>query len=165
MTEIDQIDKKIAQRDFTVGIVGLGYVGLPLALEFCREKFSVIGFDIDDAKVDSINRGESYIHHIAASRIKNAVSENVLRATSNFSEVNQVDAVIICVPTPLSSHREPDLSYIRDTAYKIGTHLKSSQLVTLESTTYPGTTEEVLKPILEETSGLKAGDDLSLIHI
>jgi len=164
MTNIDRIIKRISDRDYKVGIVGLGYVGLPLALEFCSKNFQVVGFDIDISKVEMINKGESYIRHIEKSRIKSAVDNNVLEATTDFSRVNQVDAIIICVPTPLTSHREPDLSFIEDTASKIAPHIKANQLITLESTTYPGTTEEVLKPILEDVSGLKAGEDFFLAY-
>ncbi len=164
MTNIHQLKKRITDRDYKVGIVGLGYVGLPLALEFCSNNFSVTGFDIDKAKVGLIDRGESYIRHIDGSRIKDAVINNRLKATTDYSEVSQVDAVIICVPTPLTSHREPDLSFIEETARKIAPHIRSGQLVTLESTTYPGTTEEVLRPILEEHSGIRAGSDFFLAY-
>ena len=164
MTNINQIKKRIIARDYRVGIVGLGYVGLPLVLEFCSKGFQVVGFDIDITKVELINRGESYIRHIGKSKIKNAVDNNLLEATTDFSRVNQVDAIIMCVPTPLTSHREPDLSYIEETAIKIAPHIKQYQLITLESTTYPGTTEEVLKPILEEASGLKAGAEFFLAY-
>lgn len=164
MTNIDQLKKKISDRSYKIGIVGLGYVGLPLALEFCSKKFIVFGFDIDRVKVDSINNGESYIRHIDGSRIKETVEDGRLRATTEFSEVSQVDAVIICVPTPLTLHREPDLSFIEETALRIAPYLRSNQLITLESTTYPGTTEEVLKSILEENSSLKAGSDFFLAY-
>ena len=137
-----------------VGVIGLGYVGLPLALLFARKRFRVTGFDIDQTKVDALNRKETYIHHISAEIIRAAMEQGRLSATTEFRRLREVDAIIICVPTPLDDHREPDLSYIRDTAESIREHLQPGQLVVLESTTYPGTTEEVLLPILER-SGLK----------
>jgi UDP-N-acetyl-D-glucosamine dehydrogenase len=137
-----------------VGVIGLGYVGLPLALLFARKRFPVTGFDIDASKVDKLNRRETYIRHIPADTIRAATEQGYLRATTDFARLREVEAIIICVPTPLDDHREPDLSYIRDTAESIRTHLQPGQLVILESTTYPGTTEEVLLPILER-SGLK----------
>ena len=151
--------KAVERKEITIGIIGMGYVGLPLALEFCEKKHHVIAFDIDEEKVNSINAGKSYIKHISQKRINDAVQSGFLNAVSDFSKIQDVDAILICVPTPLTKYREPDLTYIEKTAEVISPYLKPGQLVTLESTTYPGTTEEVLIPILESGSGLKAGDD------
>jgi UDP-N-acetyl-D-glucosamine dehydrogenase len=148
-------------KQATVGIIGLGYVGMPLALAAWTAGFRVIGFDVDGAKVDMINRGESYLKHIPAAVIGEAVRAKRLRATVNFSELGAADAIIICVPTPLTSHREPDLSYVEGTARTIAPHLRKGHLVVLESTTWPGTTVEVIKPLLEQT-GLRSGKDFYL---
>jgi UDP-N-acetyl-D-glucosamine dehydrogenase len=137
-----------------VGIIGCGYVGLPLALRFAEAGHRVVGFDVDQAKVERLNQGETYIQHIPASRIGPHVKAKRFRASSDFRELRGVDAVLICVPTPLDERREPDLSYVEQTARAIQPHLKRGQLVVLESTTYPGTTEELVLPILEQ-SGLR----------
>ena len=147
-------NKKVRQKTAQVGIVGLGYVGLPIALLFSRKDISATGFDIDAAKVTRLQQGESYIKHIPESEISEALSRGRFQATTDFSKLRTMDAVIICVPTPLDDHREPDLTYVRNTAEAISAHLRSGQLVVLESTTYPGTTEEVVLPILE-SSGLR----------
>jgi UDP-N-acetyl-D-glucosamine dehydrogenase len=144
-----QFIQKIENRSARFGIIGMGYVGLPLALLFSEEGFAVTGFDIDGKKVSALNAGGSYIVRIPGTEIQ-AAQKQGFRATSDYSEIASVDAVIICVPTPLNEYHEPDLSYIRDTARAIAPHLRKGQLVILESTTYPGTTEEVLIPILEE---------------
>jgi UDP-N-acetyl-D-glucosamine dehydrogenase len=141
--------QKIEDRSAHIGIIGMGYVGLPLALLFSEERFAVTGFDIDGKKVSALNAGSSYIVRIPGTEIQ-AAQKHGFRATSEYSEISSVDAVIICVPTPLNEHHEPDLSYIRDTAEAIAPHLREGQLIILESTTYPGTTEEILIPILEE---------------
>jgi UDP-N-acetyl-D-glucosamine dehydrogenase len=148
---------KIDARTASVGIIGLGYVGLPLALLFNHENFPVTGFDIDERKVETLNRGESYIHRITPNEIEVA-RQNRFTATCDFVRLEQMDAIIICVPTPLDEYREPDLSFIRNTAEAIAPHIQPGQLIVLESTTYPGTTEEVLVPILEagNVKGLKA---------
>ena len=148
---------KIETRQARVGIIGLGYVGLPLALLYVGQEFSVTGFDIDQRKVDALSKGKSYIYRIAAEEIQEACSKG-LAATSDFSKLVEMDAIIICVPTPLNEYHEPDLSFITNTAHAIAPYLRTGQLVVLESTTYPGTTEEVLVPILEteNRSGLKA---------
>ena len=143
------IEAKTAQ----VGIIGLGYVGLPLALLFADNGFTVCGFDVDPRKVTQLESGNSYIKHIPADVIAAHVQGNRLKATTDFSRLREMDAILICVPTPLDAHREPDLSFVRDTAQSIAPHLRRGQLVVLESTTYPGTTEEVMLPILEK-SGL-----------
>jgi UDP-N-acetyl-D-glucosamine dehydrogenase len=137
-----------------VGIVGCGYVGLPLALRFAEAGHRVIGFDTDPAKISTLNRGQSYIQHIPANKIQQFVQSKHFTATADFSRVAEVDAVLICVPTPLDQRREPDLSYVEQTAQSIRPHLQRGQLIVLESTTYPGTTEELVLPILEQT-GMK----------
>jgi UDP-N-acetyl-D-glucosamine dehydrogenase len=144
----------VQARTARVGVIGLGYVGLPLALLYVRQGFLVMGFDVDRHKVDTLSRGSSYIHRIAAAEIEQA-RRNGFAATADYAELTKMDAVIICVPTPLDEHHEPDLSYIVGTAEAMAPHLSAGQLIVLESTTYPGTTEEVLVPILEK-SGLKA---------
>ncbi|HTC94073.1 MAG TPA: nucleotide sugar dehydrogenase [Terriglobales bacterium] len=151
------LQQKIESRTARVGIIGLGYVGLPLALLFSEERFPVTGFDVDNKKVEALSRGESYIYHIPATEIQSAQSRG-LRATAQYSQLAEMDAIIICVPTPLNEYREPDLSYIQSTAEAIAPHLHAGQLVVLESTTYPGTTEEILVGTLEKKNpgGLKA---------
>ena len=147
----DQLLARLQARTAAVGIIGLGYVGLPLALLFNEESFPVRGFDVDAQKVDVLSQGGSYIHRIPASEIQVA-RERGFAATADFSKLAEVDVIIICVPTPLNEHREPDLSYIVKTAEAIAPHLRAGHLVILESTTYPGTTEEVLVPILENNN-------------
>jgi UDP-N-acetyl-D-glucosamine dehydrogenase len=151
--------KKSAAR---VAIVGLGYVGLPLALQFARSGADVVGLDVDPAKIDALNAGTSYIEHIPAAAIREQVKNETFRASLDFSIARQVDAIIICVPTPLTRHREPDISYILKTGENIAPHLQKGTLVVLESTTYPGTTDEDLRGVLEAGSGLKAGTDFHL---
>lgn len=145
-----------------IGIVGLGYVGLPLSLQFARSGVQVLGLDIDPVKVDSINRGESYIKHIESSAIVEELRNKRFEASVDFSRVRELEAVIICVPTPLNKNREPDISYILKTGEAIAPHLQPGSLVVLESTTYPGTTDEDLLKVLEFGSGLKAGKDFHL---
>jgi UDP-N-acetyl-D-glucosamine dehydrogenase len=154
---VDSTKNKIKQRQARVGIIGLGYVGLPLALLFTEQKFAVTGFDIDQRKIDILAKGESYIYRISAEEIQRAKTQG-FSATTDYAQLEQMDAVIICVPTPLNQYHEPDLSYITDTTHSIAPHLQPGQLVVLESTTYPGTTEEVMVPILENENklGLKA---------
>lgn len=156
-TSADQLKNKIQQRQARVGIIGLGYVGLPLALLYSEQKFVVTGFDIDQRKVDTIAKGGSYIYRITTEEIQ-AAKAHGFTATSDYSQITAMDAVIICVPTPLNEYHEPDLSYITNTTHAIAPHLRAGHLVVLESTTYPGTTEEVMVPILESEnkSGLKA---------
>ena len=154
---------KIVAREAVVGICGLGYVGLPLALTFGEKGFPVIGFDIDKRKIDAIEKGESYIKHIAGERIGQALKrEKPFSATMDFCKASQADALIMCVPTPLNANREPDMTYIEKTAQAIGPYVRPGQIVILESSTYPGTTEEVVKPIIEKLSGLRAGIDFFL---
>ncbi|RYD19361.1 MAG: nucleotide sugar dehydrogenase [Verrucomicrobiaceae bacterium] len=145
-----------------IAIVGLGYVGLPLALQFSRSGASVLGLDIDSRKTDAINAGQSYIKHVAGSEIAARLASGNLQASTDFSRIAEVDAVILCVPTPLNHFREPDLSYVLDTGRSIAPHLKKGTLVVLESTTYPGTTDGELRAVLEEGSGLVAGTDFHL---
>src|ERR1044072_132185 len=143
-------------------VVGLGYVGLPLALQFARSSATVVGLDIDETKVKLINNGESYIKHIASETIRTELDANRFSASTDFGAVKRADAVIICVPTPLNKNREPDISFIIDTACLIAPQLRKGALVVLESTTFPGTTDEDLRRVLEEISGLKAGVDFHL---
>jgi len=155
------IIERIEARSFRVGIIGLGYVGIPLALAAVRAEFPVLGFDIDPERVAQLNRGISAIKHIAGDDIAKAVAGGKFAATTDFEEIRNVDAIVICVPTPLTRNREPDLSFVVNTAQAIAPRLRKGQLVSLESTTYPGTTDEVLKPIFEAT-GLKSGQDFYL---
>jgi UDP-N-acetyl-D-glucosamine dehydrogenase len=145
-----------------IAIIGLGYVGLPLALQFARNGAWVVGLDIDEAKVKAINSGVSYIKHITVGEIAGQVQGGRLRASTDFSLIRELEAVIICVPTPLNKHREPDVSYVINTGRAIAPHLRKGVLVSLESTTYPGTTDEDLRRVLEDGSGLKAGLDFHL---
>jgi len=156
-THFSELKSKIEQRQAKVAIIGMGYVGLPLALLYSERKFPVTGFDIDERKVSTLNSGGSYIFRITSPEIQQARKQG-FSATSDYSELERMDAIIICVPTPLNEYHEPDLSYIKGTAESIAPHLQPGQLVILESTTYPGTTEEVLIPILEKGNkpGLKA---------
>ena len=147
-----QILDKIKNKSVKVGIVGMGYVGLPLGLAFAAKKINVLGFDLDDRKVKLLLQGKSYIKHIDEKKIKEAVKSGKLKATTDFSRLPEVDAIIICVPTPLDEHREPDMSYVVNTAKTIAKYLRKGQLVTLESTTYPGTTDEILKPLFENAA-------------
>ena len=149
MNHKQKLLEKIESKSAVVGIVGLGYVGLPLGLEFVSKGFNVIGFDVDKRKIPLLKSGKTYIKHIDETRIKNAVDSKLFDATSDFTKLPDCDAVIICVPTPLDEHREPDMRFINETAKTIQKHLRKGQLVTLESTTYPGTTEEILLPMFE----------------
>ncbi|MBU6401289.1 MAG: nucleotide sugar dehydrogenase [Verrucomicrobia bacterium] len=146
----------------TISIIGLGYVGLPLALQFARSDVRVLGLDIDPAKVEAVNAGRSYIKHIDADSLASLVATHSLSASTDFSRIREVEAVIICVPTPLNKNREPDISYILETGKAIAPHLHPGILIVLESTTYPGTTDEDLRAVLEQGSGLKAGVDFHL---
>src|SRR6516162_2972616 len=149
------------EKRATIGIIGLGYVGMPLAVAAWTAGFRVLGFDVDREKVDSINAGKSYLKHIPGEAVAAAVKADRLHATANVADLNRADAIVICVPTPLTAHREPDLTYVEDTADAIAPHLRRGQLIVLESTTWPGTTIEVIKPILER-NGLKSGRDFYL---
>jgi UDP-N-acetyl-D-glucosamine dehydrogenase len=145
-----------------IAIVGLGYVGLPLALQFARSGVHVLGLDIDSDKVDALNEGRSYIKHVPAETVAAQVRARRLTAATDFTRVAEVQAIIICVPTPLNKNREPDISFVLQTGRVIAPNLRPGMLVVLESTTYPGTTDEDLRPILEAGSGLKAGKDFHL---
>jgi UDP-N-acetyl-D-glucosamine dehydrogenase len=151
----------VEKRTFKIGIVGLGYVGIPLALIACKAGFSVIGFDIDAPRVEQINRGESVIKHIPTAVMAEAVKTGRFSATTDFAHLPSVDAIIIAVPTPLTKQREPDLSYVENTAHAIAPYLRKNHLVVLESTTWPGTTDEIMRPIFEAT-GLRSGVDFFL---
>jgi len=145
-----------------IAIVGLGYVGLPLSLQFAKSGASVLGFDVDQAKADALNKGESYIKHIAAADVAALRGSASFEATTDFTRIKEADAVIICVPTPLNKYREPDISFVLDTGKAIAPHIKKGSVVILESTTYPGTTEDELREVLEQGSGLEAGQDFHL---
>nr|WP_298685369.1 nucleotide sugar dehydrogenase [uncultured Dongia sp.] len=158
-----RLGQRIAGKKARIGIIGLGYVGLPLACLFAEKGFPVTGFDVDENKTTKLNGGRSYIRHISARRIAPLVKAGSLKASADFRGLKAMDCIIICVPTPLSKQREPDLSYVADTAAEIGKHLKAGQLVVLESSTYPGTTDEVVRPALE-TKALKSGRDFFLAY-
>jgi len=153
-TEIDIIEK-IQNKSAKIGIIGLGYVGLPLGLEFAKKGFDVLGFDLDNKKIEFLENGKSYIKHIDSERIRNCVNEGKLSATSDFSSISDVDAVIICVPTPLNEYREPDMSYVEGTAQTISKYMRAGQLIILESTTYPGTTEDILLPLFQNANSAR----------
>ena len=154
---IDRIERKKA----LIGVVGLGYVGLPLVREFCRAGLKVLGFDVDAAKVKALKAGRSYIEHIPSKLVKEMVAAKAFDATTDFKKLSKPDCIMICVPTPLTKMRDPDMSYVEATAHAVAAVLRKGQLVVLESTTYPGTTKEVMLPILEQ-SGLKVGRDFFL---
>jgi UDP-N-acetyl-D-glucosamine dehydrogenase len=155
MSLIDRIKSKEAR----IGVIGLGYVGLPLVIEFCKAGFRVTGFDVDQGKTGMLTQGQSYIKHIESERITQCAP--LLSSTTDFSKLSDMDCIVICVPTPLNKYREPDLSYVFNTTRTIAKYLRKGQLIALESTTYPGTTDEDMRSILEET-GLKAGEDFHL---
>ena len=157
-----QLLKKIEEKSIVVGVVGLGYVGLPLAVEKAKAGFKTIGFDVQDEKVNLVNEGHNYIGDVVDSDLKELVENKMLTATTDFSFVKDVDFVAICVPTPLDAHQQPDISYVKSSTEAISKYLTKCTMVVLESTTYPGTTEELIKPILEEGSGLKCGEDFYL---
>ncbi len=162
MSMKQELLRKIDNKEIVVGVVGLGYVGLPLAVEKAKAGFRTIGFDVQEAKVKMVNEGHNYIGDVVDEDLTMLVRDGMLRATSDFGFVRDVDFIAICVPTPLDAHQQPDISYVRDSAQAIAKHLKKSTMVVLESTTYPGTTEELIKPILEQGSGLKCGEDFYL---
>lgn len=158
----DILLKKIEKKEIKVGVVGLGYVGLPLAVEKAKAGYKTIGFDVQNEKVALVNQGHNYIGDVVNDDLKELVSNGMLKATTDFNFVRDVDFVAICVPTPLDAHQQPDISYVRSSAEQVAKHMKKGTMVVLESTTYPGTTEELLKPILENGSGLKCGKDFYL---
>src|SRR5512133_3170774 len=151
--ELDGLAKRFKERKATVGVIGLGYVGLPLTLAACQARFNVLGFDIDDAKVQCLNSGRSPLAHIGDANIDRVREQGLFRATADFSRLADVDAILICVPTPLGRHREPDLHFIVGTAQTIAANRGHKQLIILESTTFPETTRKVVKPILEASGG------------
>jgi len=158
---MDIINKTIKERKFKVGIVGMGYVGLPLAVEFAKGGFETTGFEVDKEKVTDIAAGVSYIPDVPGREVTDLAAEGLLKATLDFSKLRTMDAVIVCVPTPLRKSKDPDVSYIVSATREIVKNLKKGQLIILESTTYPGTTKELVKPMLEQ-NGLKAGKDFYL---
>lgn len=158
----EKLLKKIEDKTIKVGVVGLGYVGLPLAVEKAKAGFQTIGFDVQKEKVRKVNEGINYIGDVVDDDLEKIVEAGMLKATNDFKFIEDVDFIAICVPTPLNIHQEPDISYVRSSAKEIAKYLKRETMVVLESTTYPGTTEELIKPILEEGSGLKCGEDFYL---
>lgn len=154
--------KKIEQREIVVGVVGLGYVGLPLAVEKAKAGFKTIGFDVQDSKVEMVNAGHNYIGDVVDEDLADIVKKGMLSATNDFSFIRDVDFVAICVPTPLDMYQQPDISYVKASTEAIARYMTKGTMVVLESTTYPGTTEELVKPILEKGSGLKCGEDFYL---
>lgn len=158
---LTKLADKLSDKSFTLGVIGLGYVGLPLSLTFLRKGIKVIGFDIDPVKITKIEQGQSYIKHIPVEELTKFVIQKLFTVTEDFSRLTEPDCVLICVPTPLTANRDPDLKYVKSTARSIAKAMRPGQLIILESTTYPGTTVEVLQPLLEE-SGLQAGLDFAL---
>jgi UDP-N-acetyl-D-glucosamine dehydrogenase len=156
-----ELQRKIESREIAIGVLGLGYVGLPLALAFAQQRLSVVGFDVDAEKVEALKAGRNYIKHLEGPRLTSAMASGLFRATSDFSELTEPDVLLICVPTPLTPQREPEMSFVVNTVRQIQQRLRRGQLVVLESTTYPGTTDELVLGILEE-SGLHCGEDFFL---
>jgi UDP-N-acetyl-D-glucosamine dehydrogenase len=161
MSDVQLLKDQIARREYTIGVIGLGYVGLPLVLRFGEVGFRVIGFDIDVAKVDQLNSGGSYIQHVPVPRVQALLASRRFEATADLTRLSEPDAIVICVPTPLTQHRDPDLRFVEKTADAVAATLRRNQLVCLESTTYPGTTDEVVLPRLE-ARGLRVGEDFFL---
>ena len=164
MSQAHSLVQKIATNNETVGIIGLGYVGLPLAVNFAQAGIKVIGFDKSQIKVDKINHGENYIKDIRDAVLREVVGNITLKATTDFTQIKECDALMICVPTPLDKFRKPDMSYIEAACIAIGQNMKSGTFISLESTTYPTTTEEFILPIIEQESGLKHGDNFWLAY-
>jgi UDP-N-acetyl-D-glucosamine dehydrogenase len=157
------LEQRIRGKEARIGVIGLGYVGLPLVKTFLYAGFDVTGFDVDQKKVNLLNRGKSYIKHVTAGDLKPFIRDKKFRASSDFTSLSRVDAILICVPTPLDAHKNPDLSFVLNTTQVIAAHLKKGQMVVLESTTYPGTTEEEMLPLLEK-GGLRVGEDFYLAY-
>ena len=155
--------EKISNKSAVIGVVGLGYVGLPLVLGYTGKGYKVIGFDVDQTKIDSLEAGESYIDHIPSEPISAAIKAGLFEVTADFLRISDVDAIIMCVPTPLDEHFEPDLSYVVSTVDSVAPHMKPGQIISLESTTYPGTTEEEIRPRVE-AQGLVIGEDVFLVY-
>ena len=158
----EKLLKKIENREIRVGVVGLGYVGLPLAVEKAKAGFKTVGFDVQSQKVDLVNKGHNYIGDIVDRDLEKLVQKGMLSATMDFSFIKEVDFIAICVPTPLDKHQQPDISFVKSSVEQIARYLSKDTMVVLESTTYPGTTEELVKPILEKGSGLECGKDFYL---
>ena len=164
MTQFERLLKKISDKTYTIGIVGLGYVGLPLMWTFHQKDMPVLGFDIDTKKVENLKNGIPYIKHLGTEMMEALANSDKADATTDFSRLDEADAILMCVPTPLDYHREPDMSYVEKTTETVSQYLRKGQLVILESTTWPGTTEELMIPILEKNSGLKAGIDFYVAY-
>ncbi|MFC2156945.1 nucleotide sugar dehydrogenase [Acidobacteriota bacterium] len=162
-SQVELLKKRIEDRDVLICIVGLGYVGLPLVKTFLHAGFTVIGFDVDKKKIEMLNRGESYIKHVTSGDLKDFLKQKKFQASPNPEVLGMADVILICVPTPLDSHRNPDLSYVLETTKMISAHLRCGQLIVLESTTYPGTTEEEMLPLLEKGEN-KVGEDFYLAY-
>jgi UDP-N-acetyl-D-glucosamine dehydrogenase len=161
---IQPLLEKIERKEFTIGIIGLGYVGLPLMWTFHEKEMPVLGFDVDEKKVECIKNGVPYIKHLGENMMQVLAKSDRCDATSDFSRMPEADALLMCVPTPLNHHREPDMTYVEQTTRTVAKHLRKGQLVILESTTYPGTTEELIIPLLEEKSGLVSGEDFYVAY-
>ncbi len=164
MNQFENLFSKIEEKTYTIGIVGLGYVGLPLMWTFHQQGMPVIGYDIDIEKVENLKNGVPYIKHLGSKMMEALAKSDIADATTDFSRLDEADAILLCVPTPLNQHREPDMSYVEHTTETISKHLRKGQLVILESTTWPGTTEELMIPILEKNSGLKACKDFYVAY-
>jgi UDP-N-acetyl-D-glucosamine dehydrogenase len=161
MADVDALVARFDDRSAKIGVIGLGYVGLPLARTIAERGFTVLGFDLDPAKVARLNAGQSYIHHISSESIAALREAGRLAATGEVARLGEADAILLCVPTPLTRQREPDLSFVLRTTESLAPHLRRGQLIVLESTTYPGTTREIMQPILER-SGLRSERDFFL---
>ena len=159
----EQLIEKLNNKTAVIGVVGLGYVGLPLAVEKAKAGYNVIGFDVQESKVEEVNQGINYIGDVVDEELQELVTNKKLKATTDYSFIKEVDAVAICVPTPLDIYKQPNTSYVESSAHEISDYLDEGMLIVLESTTYPGTTEELLKPILEQ-SGLTCGEDFFLAY-
>jgi len=163
MLAMNDLGKKIDDRSAVVGVIGLGYVGLPLMRAFCDAGFRVLGFDVDPAKIEQLHAGRNYLKHLGDDLVSGMVDAGRCDATADFARLAEADAVLVCVPTPLGDHLEPDLSYVENTSETIAKTLRFGQLIVLESTTYPRTTRDVMLPVLEKT-GLKCGRDFLLAY-
>ena len=159
----NNIIKKLNKKEAIIGVYGIGYVGLPLSLAFAEAGFNVIGFDIDEEKIEILNRSKSPINNISSERIQKIQKLGLFEVTSDFTNTRKVDSIIICVPTPLNINREPDMSYIQSTLNSILPFLEKGKIISLESTTYPGTTEDFVKPLIEK-KGFEVGKDIFLIY-
>ena len=158
------LSNMVEEVEYDVAVIGLGYVGLPLAISFANSGKRVVGIDTDEKKCEKISSGSSYIKHVSSSKIKDLVENKDFSATTDFSIIKSAKAVVICVPTPLTKNRMPDLSYVESTAKQISPFVQPGQLIVLESTTYPGTTEEILVPTLQSQSKLRAGEDFHIAY-